>query len=410
MRIRAGLARVREKLGGPGASRRAAEAILKVRQVEGGDAARPTIEYRDVSFKRQGSVPVLDHFSLTVETGDVLALVGRSGAGKTTLLKLVNRLLLPDAGAVLVEGRDTREWEPIALRRRVGYVLQDVGLFPHMTVADNVARRAPPRAAGTPERVTARVHELLDLIGLPAEQFASRWPDELSGGQRQRVGVARALALDPPVLLMDEPFGALDPLTRAELHAEFHRIQQRLRKTVIIVTHDMGEAFALGDEARRARRGRARRVRPPRGDRGVAAIRACAACSMRCRRSRGRDRDDDDQRRARRTRRASYLRSLRLCVERGRMMSRLFTFWLSHRAELAVPAGAARAAGRRVHVRRGRDWRAARHIRGTAPASGRAARRPRQRRADDAEPRDVRLPAAGAARRRRRRARRASSC
>jgi osmoprotectant transport system ATP-binding protein len=199
-----------------------------------------------VSFARPGRPRVLDHFSLTVESGDVLALVGRSGAGKTTLLKLVNRLLLSDAGAVLVEGRDTREWEPIRLRRRVGYVLQDVGLFPHMSVADNVA--VVPRLEGwAPDRVAARVVELLELVGLTPQLFAARWPDELSGGQRQRVGVARALAVDPPVLLMDEPFGALDPLTRAELHAEFRRIQSRLRKTVIIVTHDMGEAFALGD-------------------------------------------------------------------------------------------------------------------------------------------------------------------
>jgi osmoprotectant transport system ATP-binding protein len=205
----------------------------------------PAIEFRDVSFARPGRALVLDHFSLTVESGDVLALVGRSGAGKTTLLKLVNRLLLPDGGAILVEGRDTREWEPIRLRRRVGYVMQDVGLFPHMTIADNIA--VVPRLEAWPvDRIGARTGELLDLVGLPAEEYASRWPDELSGGQRQRVGVARALAADPPVLLMDEPFGALDPLTRAELHAEFHRIQERLCKTVIIVTHDMGEAFALG--------------------------------------------------------------------------------------------------------------------------------------------------------------------
>jgi osmoprotectant transport system ATP-binding protein len=206
----------------------------------------PAIEFRDVSFTRPGGTRVLDHFSLTVDTGDVLALVGRSGAGKTTLLKLVNRLLLPDEGAVLVEGRDTREWEPIRLRRRVGYVLQDVGLFPHLNVANNVA--VVPRLEAWPSgRIAARVEELLELVGLGTPTLATRWPDELSGGQRQRVGVARALAVDPPVLLMDEPFGALDPLTRAELHREFHRIQQRVRKSVIIVTHDMGEAFALGD-------------------------------------------------------------------------------------------------------------------------------------------------------------------
>jgi osmoprotectant transport system ATP-binding protein len=206
----------------------------------------PAIEFRDVSFARPGRPRILDHFTLSVAPGDVLALVGRSGAGKTTLLKLVNRLLSPDAGAIFVEGRDTRVWEPIRLRRRVGYVLQDVGLFPHMSVAANVAV-VPRLEAWAPDRVAARTDELLDLVGLPPQQFAARYPDELSGGQRQRVGVARALAVDPPVLLMDEPFGALDPLTRAELHAEFHRIQDRLRKTVIIVTHDMGEAFALGD-------------------------------------------------------------------------------------------------------------------------------------------------------------------
>jgi osmoprotectant transport system ATP-binding protein len=206
----------------------------------------PAIAFHDVSFARPGRPRVLDHVSLTVDAGDVLALVGRSGAGKTTLIKLVNRLLLPDSGAVLVEARDTREWEPIALRRRVGYVLQDVGLFPHMTVADNVA--VVPRLAGWDRaRIDARVHELLELVGLAPADFAGRWPDELSGGQRQRVGVARALAVDPPVLLMDEPFGALDPLTRAELRREFRGIQQRLHKTVVIVTHDMGEAFALGD-------------------------------------------------------------------------------------------------------------------------------------------------------------------
>ena len=206
----------------------------------------PSVEFRDVSFARPGGLRVLDHFDLAVEGGEVVALVGRSGAGKSTLLKLVNKLLVPDTGFVSVEGRDTREWEPIRLRRRVGYVLQDVGLFPHMTVAGNIG--VVPRLEGwPPERIAARVDQLLNLIGLERQQFAGRWPDELSGGQRQRVGVARALAVDPPILLMDEPFGALDPMTRAELHAEFRRIQARVRKTVMIVTHDMREAFALAD-------------------------------------------------------------------------------------------------------------------------------------------------------------------
>jgi osmoprotectant transport system ATP-binding protein len=204
------------------------------------------IEFRDVSFARPSRPRVLDHFSLAVHSGEVLTLVGRSGAGKSTVLKLVNRLLLPDAGAVIVENRDTRDWDAIRLRRRIGYVLQDVGLFPHMTVAANVGV-VPRLEQWAPDRIASRTTELLDLVGLPAQQFATAWPDELSGGQRQRVGVARALAADPPVLLMDEPFGALDPLTRAELHEEFRRIQSRVRKTVIFVTHDMGEAFALGD-------------------------------------------------------------------------------------------------------------------------------------------------------------------
>jgi osmoprotectant transport system ATP-binding protein len=204
------------------------------------------VEFRDVSFGHAGRRPILDRFTLVVQAGETLALVGASGAGKTTVLKLVNRLFLPDAGEVRVEGRATREWDAIRLRRSIGYVIQDVGLFPHLTVADNIA--VVPRLERWDEaRVDARVRDLLGLIGLPAAEYAGRWPDELSGGERQRVGVARALAADPPVLLMDEPFGALDPVTRRQLQYEFRRIQSRLRKTVLIVTHDMAEAIALAD-------------------------------------------------------------------------------------------------------------------------------------------------------------------
>jgi osmoprotectant transport system ATP-binding protein len=200
-----------------------------------------------VSFRYDGGAPVLDDFSLTMAAGETLALVGRSGMGKSTILKLINRLLLPQAGAVRVEGRDTTAWDAIKLRRRIGYVLQEVGLFPHFTVAQNIA--VVPKLEGWDEaRITDRVEALLALVGLDADMFRDRFPRELSGGQRQRVGVARALAADPPILLMDEPFGALDPLTRAELHREFHRIQNQLHKTIVIVTHDMNEAFALGSQ------------------------------------------------------------------------------------------------------------------------------------------------------------------
>jgi osmoprotectant transport system ATP-binding protein len=205
------------------------------------------VEFDKVSFGYARQAPILDEFTLSVAAGDVVALVGASGAGKTTVLKLVNRLLLPEAGDVLVQGRDTRNWDPIRLRRSVGYVIQEVGLFPHLTVADNIA--VVPRLEGWEEpRVGDRVRELLELIGLGSDTYAARWPDELSGGQRQRVGVARALAADPPVLLMDEPFGALDPITRRQLQGEFRRIQARLRKTVLLVTHDMAEAMALADK------------------------------------------------------------------------------------------------------------------------------------------------------------------
>jgi len=206
--------------------------------------AASAIRFSDVHVTR-GGAPVLVGFTLSIAAGDTLALVGRSGAGKSTILKLINRLLLPDSGDVFVESRSTRSWDPFELRRRAGYVMQEVGLFPHLSVAENVA--TVPRLLGWDDRrIASRVNELLELVGLDAVTFAGRRPDQLSGGQRQRVGVARALAADPPILLMDEPFGALDPVTRAEIHREFRQIRQRVRKTVVLVTHDMAEAFALG--------------------------------------------------------------------------------------------------------------------------------------------------------------------
>jgi len=203
------------------------------------------VELDGVSASRGGR-PVLHDVSLAVGAGETVALVGRSGSGKTTLLRLINRLIDPDRGRITIEGRDSAAWDPIELRRHTGYVIQDAGLFPHHTVADNVA--LVPRLLEWPARkVTARVDELLRLVGLDPGEYRGRWPDELSGGQRQRVGLARALAADPPRLLMDEPFGSLDPITKAEMHAEFRRVQAALRRSVILVTHDMAEAFALAD-------------------------------------------------------------------------------------------------------------------------------------------------------------------
>ena len=208
-----------------------------------GGATPAAISFDGVDFAR-GEHEVLRGFSLDVSPGETIALVGRSGAGKSTILKLINRMLEPDRGVVSVEGTPTSRWDRYALRRRTGYVLQEVGLFPHMTVAENVA--VVPRLMGWDDhRTRTRVTTLLDLVGLPPADFERRRPHELSGGQRQRVGVARALAVDPPILLMDEPFGALDPVTRAEMHGEFRRIQAEVRKTVVLVTHDMAEAFAL---------------------------------------------------------------------------------------------------------------------------------------------------------------------
>jgi osmoprotectant transport system ATP-binding protein len=205
--------------------------------------ANPVIEFRDV-FYRVAGTQVLSGLNLQVQFGETLVLLGRSGSGKTTTLKLVNRLLAPAGGEIRVKGVPNREGDVIHLRRSIGYVIQDVGLFPHFTVERNIG--LVPKIQGWPEeRIRARVRELLQLVGL-APDMTSRYPHELSGGQRQRVGVARALAADPEILLMDEPFGALDPLTRDELQGEFLALQQTLHKTVVFVTHDLREALRLG--------------------------------------------------------------------------------------------------------------------------------------------------------------------
>lgn len=204
----------------------------------------PAIEFDHASF-RLDRRPLLDDLSLSVKHGETLVLLGRSGSGKTTTLKLINRLLLPTTGNVRVDGRPTSAWDPIQLRRRIGYVIQDGGLFPHFTVERNIA--LVPRVENWPRlRVEARVRELLSTVGLH-EELASRYPHQLSGGQRQRVGVARALAADPPILILDEAFGALDPITRSEMQKEFRALQQRMKKTVIFVTHDLREALLLAD-------------------------------------------------------------------------------------------------------------------------------------------------------------------
>ena len=208
------------------------------------------------------TAPIIANLNVTVERGETLVLLGESGCGKTTTLRLVNRLLLPTSGEVLVEGVSTSIWDPIRLRRRTGYVIQEAGLFPHFTVEQNVA--LVPHLEGWDEkRVHERVRELLELVGLDAKQFATRIPGELSGGQRQRVGVARALAAEPSLLLLDEPFGALDPLTRAGLQREFSSLIQRLGKTVIFVTHDVREALMLGTRIGLMRAGQLARLETP---------------------------------------------------------------------------------------------------------------------------------------------------
>lgn len=202
------------------------------------------VEFREVDFA-VGDFQILKGLNLKVKQGEILVLLGESGCGKTTTLKLINRLIEPTSGEVLVEGRATTDWDAISLRRRIGYVLQEAGLFPHFDVEKNV-QLVPSLEKWEPEDKQKRTVEMLKLVGLNPEKFATRFPRELSGGQKQRVGVARALAADPDMLLLDEPFGALDAITRSNLQKEFAALVKNLGKTAVFVTHDLQEAFTLG--------------------------------------------------------------------------------------------------------------------------------------------------------------------
>jgi len=190
--------------------------------------------------------PAVEELDLDVPAGEIVILVGPSGCGKTTTMKMINRIIEPSSGKIYLEGEDVTKTNPDLLRRRIGYVIQQIGLFPHMTIYDNVAL-VPRMLKWSDDRIRARVDELLDLVGMDPSMYRSRYPKELSGGQRQRIGVARALSADPPVMLMDEPFGAIDPITRDRLQNEFLRLQREIRKTIVFVTHDIGEAIKMGD-------------------------------------------------------------------------------------------------------------------------------------------------------------------
>jgi osmoprotectant transport system ATP-binding protein len=208
------------------------------------ETAPPIVEFTSVSYEIE-KTKILADLNLQVFEGETLVLLGESGCGKTTTLKLINRLIEPTSGTVRVEGKSTLDWNRINLRRRIGYVLQEAGLFPHFTVERNVAL-VPDLENWDAAKKKARVTEMLELVGLSPQKFAARYPHELSGGQRQRVGVARALAANPNILLLDEPFGALDPLTRTNLQKEFAALARELNKTAVFVTHDLREAFRLG--------------------------------------------------------------------------------------------------------------------------------------------------------------------
>ena len=226
-------------------------------------SAPPAILLDHVTKVYSRGYAAVSDLSLAIEPGEVLVLVGTSGSGKTTTMKMINRLEEPTSGTIRIGGRDIRKIDPIQLRRSIGYVIQEIGLFPHMTVAKNIA--LVPSLKGWPKsRQTERVAKLLDLIGLPSAEYGDKHPHQLSGGQKQRVGVARALAGDPDILLMDEPFGALDPITRGQLHDEFLKLQSRLRKTIVFVTHDMVEAIRLADRMAVMDSGRLLQVGTPR--------------------------------------------------------------------------------------------------------------------------------------------------
>ncbi len=220
------------------------------------------IRFEDVSKTYPGGVQAVKNLSLEVREGETLVLLGTSGCGKTTTLKMVNRLVEPTSGRILVQGDDIMEQDPISLRRRIGYSIQHIGLFPHMTVGQNIA--VVPRLLDWPrQRIDRRVDQLLEMTGLDPEQFRNRYPAQLSGGQRQRVGVARALGADPPVILMDEPFGALDPITREQLQGEFLELQSELEKTILFVTHDVFEAVRMGDRIALLDEGRLQQLDTP---------------------------------------------------------------------------------------------------------------------------------------------------
>ena len=219
------------------------------------DASGAVVAFEHVTKRyRDADAPAVTDLSLTVPAGEICVLVGPSGCGKTTSMKMVNRLIEPTSGRITIDGRDVMDLPAVELRRRIGYVIQQIGLFPHLTIGENVGV-VPGLLRWSRERMQQRTDELLELVGLPPTEYRDRYPNELSGGERQRVGVARALAADPPVMLMDEPFGAVDPIRRERLQNEFLRLQEQVRKTIIFVTHDVDEAIKMGDRIAILQRG-----------------------------------------------------------------------------------------------------------------------------------------------------------